>query len=119
MFVSVIVQSISVPRSTNVTTPVPVVVLAGCSFAGDRFATYCFEPRPVESEPQLAATKAIVAATATPAAIPTVLRIEPPGERKVQARESAKNGQPIFVNDRLLAASSRYRKVGVGLARSG
>src|SRR5438552_2730412 len=82
MLVSVIVQSIVVPLSTNVTTPVPVVVLSGTSFAGDRLAMYCLGPGAVES-PQLGATKAIVAAAAIPAAIPTVLRMKPPGWRQI------------------------------------
>jgi hypothetical protein len=74
MFVSVIVQSIEVPLSTNVTTPVPVVVLAGTSLPGDRLATYVFAPGDVE-DPQLATKNAIVAAEAIPARVRTGLRM--------------------------------------------
>jgi hypothetical protein len=105
MFVSVIVQSIEVVLSTNVTTPVPVVVLAGTSLAGDRLATYCFGPGAVE-DPQLATTKAIVAAEAIPARVPTVLRILPPGERRVEARNARRIRKPERADDRGSTASS-------------
>src|SRR5450759_1857177 len=107
IFVSVIVQSISVPRSTNVTTPVPVVVFTGTSFAGERFATYVLVVGAVVPDPQLVATAATPTAAIRPrASVLTVLRMKPPGGRKVEARPSAHSRKAAGANDRSGAARS-------------
>jgi hypothetical protein len=75
MFVSVSVQLITLPLSTNVKTPLPGDVWPAPSFAAMRLATYCFDAGAVVSDPQLVATKAIVAAAAIPTAKLTDLRM--------------------------------------------
>ena len=72
MLVNVRVQSISLPRSVNVATPVPVVVFCGTSLAGERFATYILGAGAVLL-PQLSAATKIMTAPRMAAASPTSL----------------------------------------------
>src|SRR5450759_4318464 len=87
MLVSVSVQSISVPRSTNAATPLPGEVLVDPSLRAIRLATYVLFVGAVVLDPQLVATAATATAAMRPrASVLTVLRMEPPGGRTIEAR---------------------------------
>src|SRR6476646_3483974 len=79
------VQSISVPRSTNVATPVPADVKGGLPPSAAAFmfaATYTLPDGAVVSDPQLVANAATPAAAMRPrVSVLTVLRMEPPNGR--------------------------------------
>src|SRR6267378_1733703 len=114
MPVSDIVQAISLPLSTNVVTPVPVVVFGvGSSFEGNMVATKVLFVGPVESDPQLVARAATATAATRPRAnVLTVLRMKPPGGRKIEARPELQARKAGRANDCGGAASSTSGTAG-------
>src|SRR5450759_792935 len=113
MLVSVSVQSISVPRSTNAATPLPGEVLVDPSLRAIRLATYVLFVGAVVLDPQLVATAATPTTAIRPSAtVLTVLRMKPPGGRTIEARTWPPSGKAAPANDRDGAASSTSGAAG-------